>query len=167
MWETKAAFFQFAADELHGNLRRATLELTRAGKAGSIQHGAYFYSTPILRALAAECALKALSVNRTGKYLCGRHGHDLATLYVILPEDVKELVNSVAEEHGIAPLEAILKQHRDDFVDWRYPSANDAIRSSRGFADLQQAVEVLMKTLRDGRFRELCPRRSDVLDSDG
>ena len=164
-FQTKADCFQATADELQAKLNEASLVLRKTGVADSRQIGGYLFSTVILRALAAECALKALSVKRTGRHRRDRDGHDLARLYADLTEDVKALVDSIAEMHGIARPKTILERHRGDFVDWRYPTEDGKVRSAN-FIDLQRALEVLMMTLRHERFLELCRERPAIGSGD-
>ena len=154
-FQTKARCFQSTADELQAKLNKAALVLRKTSVGDTRKIGGYLFSTVILRALAAECALKALSAKSTGKYRRDKHGHDLSTLYDDLTKDVKELVDSIAETHGVARPETILEKHRGDFVDWRYPS-EDSRTQSANFIDLRRALEVLMTTLTHKRFLELC-----------
>lgn len=152
VFQTKAGCFQSTADELQAKLNQATLALKQAGMGDTKKIGGYLFSTMILRALAAECALKALSVKSTGKY---HRCHDLSKLYDVLTQDVRFLVDSIAEAHGVASPKSIMEQHRGDFVDWRYPSDDGRVLSAN-FTDLQRALEVLMETLNHKRFRKLC-----------
>ena len=152
---TKAGCFQTTADELQAKLNQSTLTLKRTGIGDSRKIGGYLFSTIILRALAAECALKALAAKSTGKYRRDKLGHDLSKLYDDLTPEVRELIDSIAETLGIASPKTILEKHRGDFVDWRYPSDDGRVLSAN-FADLQRALEVLMVTLNHKRFLKLC-----------
>ena len=147
-FQTKAGCFQSTADELQVKLNQATLALEQAGTGDARKIGGYLFSTMILRALAAECALKALSVKSTGDYV---RCHDLLKLYDNLTQDVQVLVDSIAEAQGVASLKTIMAQHRGDFVDWRYSSGDGRILSAN-FTDLQRALEVLIATLNHEQF---------------
>lgn len=164
---TKAVCFQTTADELQAKLSQATLALQQGRTGNSRKVGGYLFSTMILRALATECALKALAAKSTGKYRRDKLGHDLSTLYDDLTPEVKELVASITEALGVASPVTILEKHRGDFVEWRYPPADGRVLSAN-FTDLQRALEVLIESLNDKRFLELCrethaPDRPDRL----
>lgn len=150
----KAVCFQTTADELQAKLNQATLALQQGRTGNSRAFGGYLFSTMILRALATECALKALAMKSTGKYRHDKQGHDLSILYDDLTPEVKELVESIAEALGVASPKAILEKHRGDFVDWRYPSDDGRVLSAN-FTDLQRALEVVMETFNHKRFLEL------------
>ncbi|MYA59493.1 MAG: hypothetical protein F4X40_02890 [Chloroflexi bacterium] len=152
---TKAGCFQATADELQAKLSQATLALQHGGTGDARKIGGYLFSTMILQALAAECALKALAAKSTGKYRRDKHGHDLSKLYDDLTPQVKELVDSIAESLGIASPKTILEKHRGDFVDWRYPSDDGRVLSAN-FSDLQRALIVLTETLNHKRFLDFC-----------
>lgn len=161
-FQTKAGCFQTTSDELQAKLNQATLTLKQAGKGDTRKIGGYLFSTMILRALATECALKALSAKSTGKYRRDKLGHDLSKLFDDLTQDVQVLVDSIAEAHGVESPKTILEKHRGDFVDWRYPSDDGKVLSAN-FTDLQRALEVLMETLNHRRFLNLC-RESPATD---
>lgn len=79
----------------------------------------YFLSVTVLRALAAECMLKAIAFSWTGRF---DHGHNLSALYEALDGKTRGFIEKTADSHGVASPKRVLKRHKDDFVDWRYPA---------------------------------------------
>ena len=142
-FHTQAIAFQTSADDLE----RMALGIARTG-AKSTKVARYLISVPVLRGLATECALKALSERSTGRY---ERIHDLVELYEDLNEGVRRIAESIAEHGGIVPPLTILEKHRRDFVDWRYPGS-----LSTNAADLPKALEVLLTTWRHNDFHQLC-----------
>ena len=150
-FRTNAVCFQTTADDLQ-QIAQGILNQPDSASAATRKAATYMMSVPVLRGLATECALKALSARSTGKY---EHTHDLVKLYVGLPDQVKRIVESIATNQGVLPPLTILKKHRKDFVDWRYPSDDGSIKSSN-MADLPKALVVLMSGLTHKDFLGLC-----------
>ena len=112
-------------------------------------------STAILRALAMEVALKALSLKRTGKY---KKEHDLLVLFNDLDSSTREITFSLEEKYEVASLKDILDRHKDVFLDWRY-----AMEESRelkvGLLDMEKALGILIDTYDHPDFNRLCVNR--------
>ena len=96
---------------------------------------------PILRALAAEIALKVISFKRSGTHL---KTHDLRELYDNLDVGTRSLIEqTVKEQEGVwDKIEDILTAHRNDFVDWRYIGEGGDGNSDP--TDLRKAVDILL-----------------------
>ncbi len=100
---------------------------------------------PILRALAAELALKAISFKRSGSF---RRWHDLRDLYDDLDDDTRNLIEQKAKghqgtkAHRVDPVHVTLASHRRDFVDWRYAGEHKPLNTNP--SDLDDAVDILM-----------------------
>ena len=120
----------------------------------------YFFATVILRALATELALKALSFKKTGRYRKDGKGHDLRTLFNDLDDDTKKIIDDLEGVYGVAPLEQILEKHRSDFVDWRYLMEADDIRVD--LLDLDKALDILITLNNHKEFLRLCALGSDT-----
>ena len=136
---TRATGFRITANDLQ---RRVEQMSGTPGGLGSqaARAGGYMTSVVVLRAFAAECYLKALSVRRTGHYRKDRKGHDLLVLFDDLDQNAKEFLESLARHHGVVPPRGILENHRNDFTEWRYPQ--DAVVSAN-MVDLDKLLEVL------------------------
>jgi len=94
---------------------------------------------PILRALAAELSLKAVSIKRSGAF---KKTHDLRALYAALDEDTRNRIEKKAAAKWMDPVQGILTKHRADFVNWRYAGEDTPLNTDP--SDLDEAVEVLM-----------------------
>lgn len=95
---------------------------------------------PILRALAAELSLKAISFKRSGVF---KKTHDLRTLYDALDEDARNRIEQKAAAKRMDSVQGTLTNHRADFVDWRYAGEEDKTLNTNP-SDLDEAVGVLM-----------------------
>ena len=69
-------------------------------------------ATPVLRALGAELALKAIASKMTGSHA---RGHDLLKLFDGLGQDARDRI-----EQQDASARGRLGSHKDDFIDYRY-----------------------------------------------
>lgn len=94
---------------------------------------------PILRALAAELSLKAVSIKRVGTF---RKTHDLRELYQALDDDTRDQIERRAAAKRVTPVRDTLTKHRTDFVDWRYAGEDKGLNTNP--SDLDEAVGVLM-----------------------
>ena len=103
---------------------------------------AYTPSITVLRALSAECMLKAIACARSGSF---EREHDLSRLYAALGDGIKLCIETVADSYGVASPEKILDRHRTDFMDWRYPAEGE---KSTTFLDLDKVLEVLADVYR-------------------
>ncbi len=148
-FEQQAMGFGIAADKLQHEI--TVLAQSKSGDDVRISTAAYTISVAVLRGLATECALKAVVRRSTGDHL---RIHDLAKLYEDLPVDVTSMMENLVQDQGILPLE-ILKRHRNDFVDWRYPSPEPVINNLH---DLQKVLRLLIWTLHHEDFIALCPQ---------
>ena len=97
----------------------------------------YFLSVTVLRALAAECMLKAIAFARHGFF---DHEHNLSRLYEALDGPARGFIEKIADSHGVASPKRVLKRHRNDFVEWRYPLRK---RQHSDLLDLDRTLEVL------------------------
>ena len=120
----------------------------------------YTFATVILRALAIELMLKALSFKKTGRYRKDRDGHDLLILFNDLDSDTRKIVAAQERIHGIAPLEQILEKHRGDFVEWRYLMEGEGEKV--GFLDLDKALLILMTVYEHKDFLKSCQNRNSA-----
>ena len=96
-----------------------------------------FLSITVLRALSAECMLKAIACARTGSF---QHEHNLSTLLEALDGKTKGFIEKIADSHGVASPKRVLKRHRNDFVEWRYPTEQS---QSTDLLDLDKVLQVL------------------------
>ena len=94
---------------------------------------------PILRALAAELSLKAISIKRSGAF---KTGHNLRALYDALDDDTRNRIEQKAAARWMDPVQGTLTKHRDDFVNWRYAGQDKPLNTNP--SDLDEAVGVLM-----------------------
>ena len=100
----------------------------------------HFLALVVLRSHAAEIALKAISYKRTQHY---EREHDLLLLHNYLEDDIKQLIEQVGSETGIASVRDTLEAHKDDFVNWRYP-AEGGDRAAPDLFDLDRVLGVLL-----------------------
>ena len=112
-------------------------------------------STAILRALAMEVALKALSLKRTGEY---RRGHDLLALFKDLDSSTREITSSLEGKYEVASLRDILDRHKDVFLDWRY-AMEESRELNVGLLDMENALGILIDTYDHPDFNRLCVNR--------
>ena len=98
----------------------------------------YFFSITVLRALSAECMLKAIACARSGSF---KYEHDLLDLFEALDGDTKGFIGKIADAQGVASPKRVLKRHRRDFVEWRYPSEGES--QSTGLLDLEKVLQIL------------------------
>ena len=102
----------------------------------------YFLSVTVLRALAAECMLKAIAFAQTRAF---ERGHNLSELYEVLNGKAKEYIERLADSHGVASPKRVLTRHKNDFVEWRYPAGTS---QRTDLLDLDKVLEVL-----DGAYK--------------
>jgi HEPN domain-containing protein len=107
---------------------------------------------PILRALAAELSLKAISIKRSGKF---DTGHDLRKLYDALDDDTRNRIKQKAAAKWMDPIQGTLTKHKDDFVAWRYAGEDKTLNTNP--SDLDEAVEVLMAVYEEAEPRTESP----------
>jgi len=78
-------------------------------------------AAPVVRALAAELALKAIDIKTTGTH---KWGHDLLKLFDALDQKTQTAIEQYRKDvvmrvvHG--PVRSILDKHKDDFTASRY-----------------------------------------------
>ena len=146
--EFHATALRQVADELQQSLNQVARTRPSGGDvAWMTKATGYLSSALILRALATEFMLKVLSFRKTGKYRTDRKGHDLLVLFNDLDSETKQLIRNLEGTHGIAPLEQILKKHRSDFVDWRYPlTKTNQVQAD--LMDLDKALGILTEAAR-------------------
>ena len=158
MMKAQAVSLRRVADDLQNSLNQMTNAAAQpiTGKEQTARVWGYFLSSVMLRALATELMLKALSFKKTGQYRKNRGGHDLLVLFNDLDNDTREIVAAQERSHGIAPLEQILEKHRGDFVEWRYPTEGDEGHQI-DFLDLDKAVHILITVYEHRDFLKSCP----------
>ncbi len=100
----------------------------------------YLVALVVLRSLATEIALKAISYKRTQAYL---REHNLLLLHDDLDDDARRIIEQVGSEHGIASVRDILTAHKDDFVDWRY-LGEGGDRAEPDLVELDGVIGVLL-----------------------
>lgn len=107
-------FFEIAADmrQLAGDL----LARLRAIRGRSLPPGRAI-SLIILQALAAEYILKGLSVQEKGGHL---QIHNLHKLYQALQPETQARIAELGKARAGLDIPKFLKDHQNDFVDWRY-----------------------------------------------
>ena len=78
-------------------------------------------AVPILRALAAELALKAIASKMTETH---ERGHNLLKLFDGLDQSVRDCIErqdaAVRHVRTYGTVRSVLDNHKDDFTDWRY-----------------------------------------------
>ena len=159
-----AFIYRLTANDLYGILTKGILtkknlsamkleeEATALGRARVF---GYTCSVVVLRALATECALKALAIRRKGKYRKDAQGHDLLVLFEDLDDNARTFIERLALDCGIASPRTILEKHRGDFVGWRYPWEGRAGHTN--LLDLEKVLEVLMIAYKNKDFQALPP----------
>ena len=134
----QAGALKRVTDDLQNTLN----QLLPISEQQAVRLWGYTVSTVMLRALATELILKALSFKKAGKYRKDRKGHDLLVLFKDLDCDTRKLVSKLAEAQGIMPLEQILGKHKDDFLAWRYVTEGGTQKVD--VLDLDKAFHILM-----------------------
>ena len=78
-------------------------------------------AAPVVRALAAELALKAIAIKTTGAH---KKGHDLLKLFDALDQKTQTAIEQerkgVVERAAHGSVRSILEKHKDDFTASRY-----------------------------------------------
>ena len=110
-------------------LRRVAADLDRVW-AGQLEGGdrttpeeflGSMLAAPVLRALAAELALKAVAIKTTGSH---KWGHDLLKLFDALDQKTQTAIEQqrkgVVERVVHGSVRSILAKHKTDFEDSRY-----------------------------------------------
>ena len=136
--------FRVTANDLQDIMNQLTSRGTMQPGAELKLYG-YFLSVAVLRALAAECMLKAIACARTGSF---EHQHNLSQLYEALDGPAKGFIERLADSHGVASPKRVLKRHRNDFLEWRYPTGTSR---RTDLLDLDRVLEVLDTAFR--RFK--------------
>ena len=104
----------------------------------------YLVALIVLRSLATEIALKAISYKRTQRHL---REHDLLLLYDDLDEDIRHVIEQVGSKHDIASVRDTLKAHKDDYVNWRY-LGEGGDRAEPDLVELDGVIGVLLEVFR-------------------
>ena len=103
----------------------------------------YLVALVVLRSLATEIALKAISYKRTQSYV---REHNLLLLYDKLDDDVRHVIEQVGSEFHIASVRDTLKAHKDDYVNWRY-LWEGGDRAEPDLVELDGVIGVLLAVL--------------------
>ena len=116
-----------------------------------LQTSGCFFSAILLRAFAAEVALKGLYAQETGKE--ADRIHDLSKLFRELRPATRNFLNqrfqrirqrTPAYDGRPKTIEQVLVDHKDDFVDWRYVfEKQDDCHVE--LLDLEPAVEAIIE----------------------
>ena len=103
-------------------------------------------AAPILRALAAELALKAIASKMTGTH---ERGHDLLKLFDGLDQSARDCIErqdaAVRHVRTHGSVRSVLANHKDDFTGWRYlarPPGHQACTSSLTAPDCPSSAKV-------------------------
>ena len=98
----------------------------------------YVSSVTVLRALSVEYVLKAIACARSGSF---KYEHDLLELFEALDGETKKFIGRIADSQGVASPRRVLKRHRNDFVEWRYPAEGE--NQSTALLDLEKVLGIL------------------------
>lgn len=85
-------------------------------------------ATVVNASFACEMYLKALLLHYNGIYPTGKNGHDLHELFLLLPDDVRYMIEtffSGEKETDRSIFEEVSERHSKDFVDARYYVTKD------------------------------------------
>lgn len=126
----------------------------------ALQITGYFLSSTILRALAAEVALKALYSQETGKE--PERIHNLLRLFRKLHhttrnsldhrfQRIQKLRNISRDQSN--PIEQVLAEHKDDFVVWRYILYQGGDRHIK-LLNLEPVVEAIIEEYSDNHHQQ-------------
>ena len=114
-------------------------------------------AAPILRALAAELALKAIASKMTGTH---ERGHNLLELFDGLDQSARDCIEQQAvavrhvRTHG--SIQSVLSNHKCDFSGWRYLGEGESWQGKNPYGDdLDVALRALIAA-----FHELPVARS-------
>ena len=95
---SNASGFRTAANDL-----QQIMNALASGRSVPVEHAArlfaYTLSLTVLRALSAECMLKAVALARSGSF---EREHDLSRLYAALDDGIKLHIERVADSYGVA-----------------------------------------------------------------
>ncbi len=140
----------WAAQHMQGLLHAAA----NAPNPDSFQLIGCFFSTTMLRAFAAEIALKGLYQKIIGEY--ADQTHDLSELFDSLPQTVQNDLDAQFKAvcrvkpgyDGPDTIKEVLSNHKDDFVTFRYilfkpPQAPKKANTKP--LDLEPAVEAIIQ----------------------
>jgi len=101
-----------------------------------------FFSFIVLRALAAELALKVLYSQQTGSDAV--HSHDLSILFQALPRKTRDSISQRFQNMGRGKtIEDVFDAHKDDFIAWRYVYQDP--HQHTGIGDLEAAIEATLE----------------------
>ena len=159
LMKAQAVALRRVADDIQNSLNQMTKAAVQpiTGKEQIARVWGYFLSAVILRALATELMLKALSFKKTGQYRKDKDGHDLLVLFNDLDSDTRKIVATQERSQGIAPLEQILGKHKGDFVEWRYPTDGESLEVD--LLDLDKALHILVAVSEHRDFLKSCQDR--------
>lgn len=107
-----------------------------------INFSGLLFSFVILRALAAELALKVLYTQITGQKAI--RTHDLTILLQALPDETRKSIDMRYQNKGRQkPIHEVFDAHKDDFINWRYAYQNPNLHTQ--FDDLEQAIASVLE----------------------
>ena len=135
-FHVRAMGLRVTANDLHLRFN----EMMSAGwhePVGRHRPAGYMVGVVTMRAFATECALKALAIRTQRRYL---FTHDLLDLFRFLDEPVRLFLDK-AYGSGAITMQATMQSHRNDFVEWRYPTKHV---SSVDSEDLEPALRVCL-----------------------
>ena len=118
------------------------LDLDSLSDKDKIGVAGLLFSFVVLRALAAELALKVLCSQQTGSD--ADRTHDLAKLFQALPCKTRNSISQRFQSKGRGKtVEDVFAAHKDDFVAWRYVYQNPHQHTEIG--DLETAIEAVFE----------------------
>ena len=148
----QAVSLRQVADDLQNDINQMTVDVQTIKMTRVL---GYSLSMVMLRALATELMLKALSFKKTGQYRKDRNGHDLLILFNDLDSETKKIVGAQESSQEIASLQQILEKHKDDFIEWRYIAEKEN-GTPVDFLDLDKALLVLITVYSHKDFLKSC-----------
>ena len=135
-FHVRAMGLQTTANDLHLGFNEM-MSASRHEPVGRHRPAGYMVSVVTLRAFATECAMKALAIRTRRRYVAT---HDLLDLFDFLDEPVRLFLEK-AYGSGATTMRATMQNHRNDFVEWRYPTKQVSSVDSQ---DLEPALRVCL-----------------------
>lgn len=136
-FHVRAVGFRTTANDLQGMIN-GLASGNSIPRGTEIKVFGYFFSVTVLRALSAECMLKAIACVRSGSFA---YGHDLLELFEALDGETRGFIGRIADSQGVASPRRVLQRHRNDFVEWRYPAQGET--QSTSLLDLEKVLQIL------------------------
>lgn len=107
-----------------------------------INFSGLLFSFVVLRAMAAELALKVLYTRKTGQTAI--YTHNLIELFQALPDTTrKSIIQRFQSKGRQKSIQEVFDAHKNDFVNWRYAYQKPSLHTQ--FDDLEQAIESVLE----------------------